>query len=91
MNSAEEVLAAIVANVRPPKGCAIVLTEAQSNGPNDPNWVTATGTMSADCIQRYVATVSELRRTHRIVDWSGVKVRVGDNRRVALYLSEIEE
>ena len=45
MKRAEAMLEELVQHVRPPRGCAIVLTEYNSTGSTDPNWVAASGNM----------------------------------------------
>jgi hypothetical protein len=89
MKSAEAMLNELIRHVRPPRGCAIVLTERESSGPSDPNWVAASGTMEAPKTLRYTEKVSELRRTDPQIDWSDVKVLIG-SRRVAHWYSEVE-
>jgi hypothetical protein len=90
MKSAEAILRELVQHVRPPRGCAIVLTEWNSGGPVDPNWVAACGNMEAQKLVRYNEKVAELRKTHSKIDWSDVKLSAGTRRRVALWLSEVE-
>ena len=90
MKHAEAMLKELVLHVRPPRGCAIVLTEWKSSGPTDPNWVTASGNMEAQKLVRFSEIVAELRKTDPKIDWSDVKILVGP-RRVALWLSEVDE
>src|SRR5262249_55428489 len=61
-------------HVRPPRGCAIVLTEWKSRGPTEPNWVAATGNMEAQKLARYNEKIAELRKTDPQIDWSDVKI-----------------
>jgi hypothetical protein len=89
MRYAEAMLKELVLYVRPPRGCAIVLTEWKPSGPTDPNWVAATGNMEAQKLVRYNEKIAELRKTNPTVDWSDVKILVGP-RRVALWLSEVD-
>jgi hypothetical protein len=86
MRSAEAVLEELVLHVRPPRGCAIVLTEWKSSGPTDPNWVAASGNMEMPKLVRYGEKIAELRKTDPQIDWSDVKILAG-RRRVALWLS----
>jgi len=87
--SADQLLNELVRHVRPPRGCAISLTEHQSSGPADPNWVAGSGIMNADCIKLYQQIVAELRKTNPQVDWSEVKMKTG-TARVALWSSEVD-
>ena len=89
MKTAEAMLKELVIYVRPPRGCAVVLTEWKSTGPTDPNWVAASGIMEAKKLVRYSEKIAELRKTNPLIDWSDVKIVTGV-RRVALWLSEIE-
>ncbi len=87
---AEAMLKELVRHVRPPRGCAIVLTEWKSTGPTEPNWIAATGNMEAQKLLRYNEKIAVLRKTDPKIDWSDVKILVGP-RRVALWLSETDE
>ncbi len=92
MKAAEAILTELVQHVRPPRGCAIVLSEWKSTGPSgsaDPNWVAATGNMGPQKLIRYSKKIVELRKSDPKIDWSGVKILAG-SRRVALWLSEVE-
>jgi hypothetical protein len=91
MKSAEVILKELVLHVRPPAGCAIVLTEWMQGGPTGPNWVAACGNMEAQKLLRYNEKVAELRKAEPIIDWSDVKILVVGQRRIAHWLSEIEE
>jgi hypothetical protein len=90
MKTAEAMLNELVLHVRPPRGCAIVLTEWKSNGPTDPNWVAASGIMEAKKLVHYSEKIAELRKTNPLIDWSDVNIVTGIHR-VALWLSEIED
>jgi hypothetical protein len=89
MKPAEGVLKELVLHVRPPRGRAIVLTEWNSSGPTDPNWVAASSIMGAQKLVRYSDKIADLRKTDPKIDWSDVKVVVGQHR-VALWLSEVD-
>jgi hypothetical protein len=89
MKSAETLLEELIYHVRPPRGVAVAITEWTSTHPSEPNWVAATGLMSAAKHEMFSAKVHELKRTDPDVDWSGVTAFVGP-RRLALWLSEIE-
>jgi hypothetical protein len=90
MKHAEAMLREIVLHVRPPRGCAIVLLEWESKRAEDENWVASVGIMDADRVLRFTGKVAELRKTDPIIDWSEVQIRWGSQRRVALWLSEVE-
>jgi hypothetical protein len=91
MRPAEAILNELVLHVSPPRGCAIVLTEWKSSGPTDPNWVASCGIMEAQGLLRFNEKIVELRRTNPQIDWSDVKISIGEGRRrVALWLSEVE-
>jgi hypothetical protein len=89
MRQVETVMRELVLHVRPPRGCAIVLTEWKSSGPTDPNWIAASGSMGAQKLISYSEKIAELRKTDPQIDWSLVKLLAGF-RRVALWLSEVE-
>jgi hypothetical protein len=88
MRHARTVLQELVLHVRPPKGCAIILTERPSKTPSDPNWVATVGPLAAEYSRRYTAKVAELRQTDFRIDWSEVASPDGP-RRVALRHSEL--
>jgi hypothetical protein len=90
MRSAETILKGLVSSVRPPRACAIVLTEWKSNAPTVPNWVAAVGNMEAEKLQRFNKKITELRETDPIIDWSEVKILVGPSR-IAHWLSEVDD
>jgi hypothetical protein len=89
MKRAEAMLEELVRHVRPPRGCAIVLTEYKSTGSTDPNWVAASGNMELQKLIRYSEKIAGWRWTDPQIDWSGVKVLAGQ-RRVVLWLSEVD-
>jgi hypothetical protein len=89
MKRAEAMLEELVRHVRPPRGCAIVLTECKSTEATDPNWVAATGNMELQKLIRYSEKIAEWRWTDPQIDWSGVKILAG-HRRVALWLSDVD-
>jgi hypothetical protein len=89
--AAEAILNELVLYVSPPHGCAIVLTEWESSGPTDPNWVAACGIMEAHGLRRFNEKIAELRRTDPQIDWSAEKISFGEGRRVAHWLSEVAD
>ena len=62
MRAAGAVLKELVRHVGPPRGCALVLTEWQSSGPTDPNWVASCGIMDEQGLLRYNEKLAELRK-----------------------------
>ena len=76
--------------VRPPKGQAIAITERTSKRQDDPNWVAGTGPLSPDAIGRFTTVVAAARKKHPLIDWTGITERDGPHRRVAKWLSEVE-
>ena len=88
MRDARAVLQELVLHVRPPKGCAIVLTERPFRTPSDPNWVATVGPMGPEYIKRDTAKVAELRQSDLRIDWSEVASADGP-RRIALWHSEL--
>jgi hypothetical protein len=90
MRHARTVLQELVLHVRPPKGCAIVLTERPFRTPSDPNWVATVGPMGPEYLRRYTAKAAELRQTDLRIDWSEV-TSAGGRRRMALRHSELAD
>jgi hypothetical protein len=90
LKPAMRLLEDVVLHVRPPAGCAITVTERPTSGPDDPNWVAASGIMSAEQTSQFSEKVAELRKSDLLIDWDGVRLRNGENRRIALWLSEVE-
>lgn len=69
MKTASDLLDEILRHVKPPPGCAIVLTEDANS---EPNWVAGTGVMNTEALGRYNAKIRDLRKADPRVDWSGV-------------------
>lgn len=88
---AQEFIEELVHYVRPPRGCAIALTERTPRDVDDPNWVSGAGVMPPDALTRYDSAVAELRRQHPRIDWTGITEVDGDRRRIARWLSEVEK
>ena len=89
MKNARALLEELMRRVMPPRGVAITLREVPSNGPDDPNWDSSAGPMDLIRNQRFGDQVAELRKSDRLIDWSGVKGQPG-HRRVALWASELK-
>ena len=77
-------------DTRPPRGSAIALTERTPKEADDTNWVSGAGVMPLDAVTRYSSAVAELSRQHSRIDWTGIKEFHGDRRRIARWLSEVE-
>jgi hypothetical protein len=90
MKTAQALVEELSRHVMPPLGLAIILSERPSNYSDDPNWVAATGAMDQGRLDRFNQKVAELRKTDRLIDWSGVEGKPGQ-RRVALWGSELKE
>jgi hypothetical protein len=90
MKSARELLREIALHVKPPRGCAIVLTEWKSDVPPEPNWRAAAGIMHAQMLIRYTEKIAELRKSDPKIDWSSEKI-INGQRRIALWLSELDD
>ena len=63
MKRAEAMLEELVRHVRPPRGCALVLTEYKTTGSTDPNWVAASGNMELQKLIRYSEKIAGWRWT----------------------------
>jgi hypothetical protein len=88
---AQSLIEEFVRAVRPPQGCAIVLTETPLPG-FDFNWVASTENMSAAVMKRYDSALMVLNRQNPTVDWDGVADLDSDgiSRRIARYSSEVK-
>jgi hypothetical protein len=85
MKTAEAMLKELLLHVRPPRGCAIVLTERESSGPKNLNWVASAGITAPHLADLFAEKVAELRKTDPKIDWSD------SPRRLARWLSEVED
>jgi hypothetical protein len=90
MKSAEGMLKELVRHVRPRRGCAIVLRERKAGGSTEPNWIASTGILDTQQLRRYNEKLFELRKTDPRIDWSGVQILDSANRRVSVWLPEID-
>jgi hypothetical protein len=90
IKSAQDLIEEFVRAVRPPQGCAIVLTEIAPSPGFDFNWLASAGHMSAAAIARYDSALLELKRQNRLINWDGVTDLDSDgiSRRIARYSSE---
>jgi hypothetical protein len=87
---AQTLVEEFVRAVRPPQGCAIVLTEIVPSPGFDFNWLASAGHMSAAVMTRYDSALLELKRQNPRVNWDGVTDMdsEGVSRRIARYSSE---
>jgi hypothetical protein len=92
VKAAQSLIEEFVCAVRPPQGCAIVLTETEPSPGFDFNWVASAGNMSATVMRKYDSALLELKRQNRRINWDGVTDLDGDgiSRRIARYSSEVK-
>ncbi len=90
MKGALEFVEELVRHVRPPRGCAIALTERTPKDADGTNWMAGAGVMPYDALSRYDSAVAELRRQHPRIEWAGITEFDGERRRIARWLSEVE-
>lgn len=72
MKTADEVAREISRYLMPPRGAAIKVTESPANGPYDPNWFASATAMDISRLERFEQLIVELRRSDRMVEWSGI-------------------
>ena len=72
MKTADEVAREISRYLMPPRGAAIKVTESPANGPYDPNWFASATAMDISRLERFEQLIVELRRSDRIIEWSGI-------------------
>jgi hypothetical protein len=92
IKSALSLVEEFVRAVRPPQGCAIVLTEIVPAPGFDFNWLASAGLMSAAVLEKYDSALLELKRQNPRVNWDGVTDldSEGISRRIARYSSEVK-
>jgi hypothetical protein len=92
VKTAQSLIEEFVHAVRPPQGCAIVLTEIVPTPEFDFNWLASAGHMSAAVIARYDSALLDLKRKNQRVDWDGVTDidSEGISRHIARYFSEVK-
>jgi len=92
IKSAQDLIEEFVHAVRPPQGCAIVLTELVPSPGFDFNWLASAGHMSAAVMVRYDSALLELKRQNPRINWDGVTdlESEGVARRIARYSSEMK-
>jgi hypothetical protein len=77
MKTADELAKEISRYLVPPRGGAIEVTESPASGPYDPNWFASATAMDISRLERFGQLIAELRRSDRIIEWSGVAGRPG--------------
>jgi hypothetical protein len=87
MKKATELLDEILRYVRPPRGCAITLTEVLDG---EPNWDAGTELMPDDALGRFNTKIAAFRKSEPRVDWSDVTEREDGRRRVSKWFSELK-
>jgi hypothetical protein len=92
VKTAQSLVEEFVRAVRPPQGCAIVLTEIAPSQGFDFNWLATAGHMPAVVLQRYDSALNELKRQNPRINWDGVTDLDSDgvSRRIARYSSELK-
>jgi hypothetical protein len=92
VKTAQSLIEEFVRAVRPPQGCAIVLTETVPSPGFDFNWLASAGNMSAAVMARYDSALLELKRKNHRINWDGVTDldSEGVSRRIARYSSEVK-
>jgi hypothetical protein len=92
IKSAQDLIEEFVHAVRPPQGCALVLTEIVPSPGFDFNWLASAGDMSAAVMERYDSALLELKRQNQRINWDGVTDldSEGVARRIARYSSEVK-
>jgi hypothetical protein len=90
MKTASELLDELVRETRPPGDCAITVAEHKGRR-NEPNWTAGIGLTEQDALARYTAKFHELRDSCPRVDWSKVKDRVGERRRLTRWSSAVSQ
>jgi hypothetical protein len=92
IKSAQDLIEEFVRAVRPPQGCAIVLTEIVPSPEFDFNWLASAGHMSAAVMARYDSALLDLKRKNQRINWEGVTDMdsEGVSRRIARYSSEVK-
>jgi hypothetical protein len=79
--TANELLDEPLDYVAPPRGCAIYLVESESRDESDTNWTTGAPVMPNPALDRYSWKLTDLRKSDRLVDWSGVPAPIEGGRK----------
>ena len=90
MKTARTLAQELIGYIDPPHGTAIVVNEAPSMRPEDPNWIIPPAIMDPMRAQRLAEKAAELRKAYPLIDWSDGDGSPGV-RRVAMWASEASE
>ena len=89
MKTANELLDELLDYVAPPRGYAISLAESEPRDETETNWTSGAPVMPDPALNRYSWKLAELRKSDRLVDWSGVKTPIdGGRKRISKWRSE---
>ncbi len=70
MMTARSIVQELIRYVDPPRGTAIVVNEAPSTKPDDPNWIEYPAIMDPLRKRLLSERAAELRKSHPLIDWS---------------------
>jgi hypothetical protein len=82
MKTAYALLEELLDYVAPPRGCAIYLAESDPRDETETNWASGAPPMPNTALERYTWKLAELRRSNRLVDWSGVPAPSDGGRKI---------
>jgi hypothetical protein len=88
VKTAVELLDALVAQIRPPRGVTVSIAERLSRGPADPNWIAGIGSVPLTVSDRFAKCIGAWRASDPIIDWSNVPTAEGRKRRVGINLPD---
>jgi len=88
MMTARRIVQELIRYVDPPRGTAIVVNEAPSTKPDDPNWIEHPAIMDPMRRRLLSEKAAELRKSHPLIDWSESDGTPG-LRRVAIWAPEL--
>ena len=75
--------------MRPPLGCAAVVTELIPKADDGPNWIAGASVNELPALDRYNLKVAEMHKTECRIDWTGMTEKDVDRRRIAKWFSEL--
>ena len=70
MMTARRIVQELIRYVEPPRGTVIVVNEAPSTKPDDPNWIEYPAIMDPKLRRLLSEKAAELRKSHPRIDWS---------------------
>ena len=70
MMTARSIVEELIRYVDPPRGTAIVVNEAPSTKPDDPNWIEHPAIIEKLRRRLFSERAAELRKSHHLIDWS---------------------